>query len=152
MGFFLAKPKGPPKSVVEAFYGLRVNMMIQEYIKEANGIDIRCFVVGKKVVAAMERCAPTGEFRSNLHRGGIAKPIKITASERKVALRAASIMGLNVAGVDLIRSKRGPLVMEVNSSPGLEGIEKVTQIDIADSIIKFIEKNCKPYRLTIGKG
>lgn len=152
IGVVLAETKSAAKSVVEAFYGLRVNMLIQEYIKEANGIDIRCFVVGKNVVAAMERCAPAGEFRSNLHRGGVAQPIKISTSERKVALKAANILGLNVAGVDLIRSKRGPLVMEVNSSPGLEGIETITKIDIADSIIQFIEENYKPYRLRTGKG
>lgn len=117
--------------------------MVQEYIAEAGGADIRCFVIGDKVIAAMKRQALPGEFRSNLHRGGSASIVKLTPEERSTALRAAKTMGLNVAGVDILRSKHGPLVMEVNSSPGLEGIEKATGIDVAEKIIQFIEKNVK---------
>ncbi len=125
----------------------------EEYINEAGGADIRCFVVGDKVVATMMRQALPGEFRSNLHRGGSATLIKITPTERATAVKAAKVMGLNVAGVDLLRSERGPLVMEVNSSPGLEGIETSTGKDIAGMIIEFIEKHAKPYRTkTRGKG
>jgi len=116
---------------------------VQEYIAEAGGADIRCFVIGDKVIAAMKRQALPGEFRSNLHRGGSASIVKLTPEERSTALRAAKTMGLNVAGVDILRSKHGPLVMEVNSSPGLEGIEKATGIDVAEKIIQFIEKNVK---------
>jgi len=129
------------------------NIMVQEYIKEAGGADIRCLVVGDKVVAAMKRQALPGEFRSNLHRGGSASLIKITPTERATAVNAAKILGLNVAGVDLLRAERGPLVMEVNSSPGLEGIESATGKDIASMIIEFIEKNAKPHHTkTRGKG
>ena len=128
------------RSVLEAFLGLKVNIMVQEYIKEAGGADIRCFVVGGKVVAAMKRQAKSPEeFRSNLHRGGIATPVDITDEERNMAVRAAHIIGLNVAGIDIVRSNRGPLIMEVNASPGLEGIEKTTKIDVAGEIIRFIE-------------
>jgi ribosomal protein S6--L-glutamate ligase len=116
---------------------------VQEYIKEANGADIRCFVLGDKVIAAMKRQAKPGEFRSNLHRGGTATLIKLTPEERSTAIRAAKTMGLNLAGVDLLRSNHGPVVMEVNSSPGLEGIEAATQKDVANAIIEFIEKNVK---------
>ena len=123
--------------------GLNVSIMVQEFIKEAGGADIRCFVIGDKVVAAIKRQAKAGEFRSNLHRGGTASLIKITPEERSTAVRAARIMGLNVAGVDLLRSNHGPLVMEVNSSPGLEGIEGATGRDIAGMIIEFLEKNAK---------
>lgn len=123
--------------------GLRANIMVQEYIKEAGGADIRCFVIGDKVVAAMKRQAQPGEFRSNLHRGGSASLVKITPAERATAVKAARVMGLNVAGVDVLRSERGPLVMEVNSSPGLEGIETATGKDVAGMIIDFIEKNGK---------
>jgi len=153
IGVVLAETKKAAESVIEAFLGLNANIMVQEYIKEAGGADIRCFVVGGKVVAAMKRQGAEGEFRSNLHRGGTAKLIKLTPEERKTAVRAAQIMGLNVAGVDILQSKRGPVVMEVNSSPGLEGIEKSTGKDIADIIISFIEKNAKPHRTkTRGKG
>ena len=131
------------ESVIEAFMGLKANIMVQEYIAEAGGADIRCFVIGDKVIAAMKRQALPGEFRSNLHRGGSASIVKLTPEERSTALRAAKTMGLNVAGVDILRSKHGPLVMEVNSSPGLEGIEKATGIDVAEKIIQFIEKNVK---------
>lgn len=124
--------------------GLKADIMIQEYIKEAGGADIRCFVIGDKVIAAMKRQAQPGEFRSNLHRGGTASLIRLTPTERKTAVAAAKIMGLRVAGVDLLRSERGPLVMEVNSSPGLEGIETATGKDVAGMIIEYIEKNANP--------
>ena len=123
--------------------GLKANILVQEYIKEAGGADIRCLVIGERVVAAMKRQAQAGEFRSNLHRGGSASLIKITPEERSTAVRAARVMGLNVAGVDLLRSNHGPVVMEVNSSPGLRGIEDATQKDVAGIIIEFIEKNAK---------
>jgi len=116
---------------------------VQEFIKEAGGADLRCLVVGGKVVATMMRQAKDGEFRSNLHRGGTAKLIRITPTERSTAVQAAAIMGLNVAGVDILRSNHGPVVMEVNSSPGLEGIEAATGKDIAGQIIEFIEKNAR---------
>ncbi len=153
VGVVLAETQKAAASVVEAFRGLKANFMVQEFIKEADGADIRCFVVGDKVVASMMRKGKEGEFRSNLHRGGTAKLIKITPEERKTAVRSAQIMGLNVAGVDLLRSSRGPVVMEVNSSPGLEGIENATQKDVADLIIEFIEKNARHGRTrTRGKG
>lgn len=153
IGVVLAETKKAAESVIEAFMGLKANIMVQEYIKEAGGADIRCFVIGEKVVAAMKRQAKEGEFRSNLHRGGHAEIIKITPEERSTAVRAAKIMGLNVAGVDILRSNHGPVVMEVNSSPGLEGIETATNKDVADMIIAFIEKNAKPFKTrTRGKG
>ncbi len=143
IGVVLCETRKAAESVLEAFMGLNVSIMVQEYIKEAGGADIRCFVVGDKVVAAIKRQAKPGEFRSNLHRGGTAELIKITPEERAVAVRAARIMGLNVAGVDLLRSNHGPLVMEVNSSPGLEGIESATGKDVAGMIIQFLEKNAR---------
>ncbi|MDH5765375.1 MAG: 30S ribosomal protein S6--L-glutamate ligase [Gammaproteobacteria bacterium] len=153
IGVVLAETKKAAESVIEAFMGLKVNILVQEYIKEANGADIRCLVVGNKVVAAMKRQAQVGEFRSNLHRGGSASLIKITPAERATAIKAAKVMGLNVAGVDILRSQRGPLVMEVNSSPGLEGIEKATGKDVASMIVEFIEKNARPHKTrTRGKG
>ncbi|GMG86159.1 30S ribosomal protein S6--L-glutamate ligase [Biformimicrobium ophioploci] len=153
IGVVLAETRKAAESVLEAFMGLHTNILVQEFIKEADGADIRCFVIGEKVVAAMMRKAPEGEFRSNLHRGGSASLIKISPEERKTAVAAAHAMGLNVAGVDLLRSSRGPLVMEVNSSPGLEGIETATGKDIAGMIIEFIEKNARPHRTrTRGKG
>jgi len=153
IGVVLAETKKAAESVIEAFMGLKANIMVQEYIKEAGGADIRCLVVGDKVVAAMKRQALPGEFRSNLHRGGSAALVKISPTERATAIKAAKIMGLNVAGVDLLRSERGPLVMEVNSSPGLEGIENASGKDVAGLIIDFIEKNAKPYNTrTKGKG
>ncbi|MGJ8663240.1 MAG: 30S ribosomal protein S6--L-glutamate ligase [Marinicella sp.] len=153
IGVVLAETKKAAESVIEAFLGLNANIMVQEYIKEAGGADIRCFVVGGKVVAAMKRQGAEGEFRSNLHRGGSASLVKLSPDERKTAVKAAQIMGLNVAGVDILRSARGPVVMEVNSSPGLEGIEKATGKDVAGMIIKFIEDNAKPHRTrTRGKG
>jgi ribosomal protein S6--L-glutamate ligase len=153
IGVVLAETKKAAESVIEAFMGLKANILVQEFIKEAGGSDIRCFVVDGKVVASMRRQAPEGEFRSNLHRGGSAELIKITPKERATAVRAAKVMGLNVAGVDILRSERGPLVMEVNSSPGLEGIETSTGKDIAGMIIEFLEKNARPHRTrTRGKG
>jgi ribosomal protein S6--L-glutamate ligase len=143
IGVVLAETRKAAESVLEAFMGLKANIMVQEYIKEANGADIRCFVLGDKVIAAMKRQAKPGEFRSNLHRGGTATLIKLTPEERSTAIRAAKTMGLNLAGVDLLRSNHGPVVMEVNSSPGLEGIEAATQKDVANAIIEFIEKNAK---------
>ncbi|MFK4765156.1 30S ribosomal protein S6--L-glutamate ligase [Desulfobaculum sp. SPO524] len=141
LGVVLAETDKAAESVIEAFRGLKANFLVQEYIGESKGCDIRCFVVGKKVVAAMMRTCKEGEFRSNLHRGGTAIPVKITPEERSTAVRAARIMGLNVAGVDILRSNHGPVVLEVNSSPGLEGIENATGKDIAGSIIKFVEDN-----------
>jgi ribosomal protein S6--L-glutamate ligase len=153
IGVVLAETRKAAESVIEAFMGLKANIMVQEFIKEAGGADIRCFVIGEKVVAAMKRQAPEGEFRSNLHRGGSASLIKITPQERATAIKAAKVMGLNVAGVDILRAERGPLVMEVNSSPGLEGIEAATGKDVAGMIIQFLEKNAKPHRTrTKGRG
>jgi ribosomal protein S6--L-glutamate ligase len=153
IGVVLAETRKAAESVIEAFMGLKANILVQEFIKEAGGSDIRCFVIGNKVVAAMMRQGPEGEFRSNLHRGGTASLVKLTPAERATALKAARVMGLNVAGVDILRSSRGPLVMEVNSSPGLEGIENATGKDVAGMIIDFIEKNAMPHRTrTKGKG
>lgn len=153
IGVVMAETQKAAESVIEAFMGLKANILVQEYIGEAGGADIRCFVIGDKVVAAMKRQAPEGEFRSNLHRGGSASMIRITPEERSTAVRAARIMGLNVAGVDLLRANHGPVVMEVNSSPGLEGIEVATGKDVAGMICAFIEKNAKPGRTrTRGKG
>ena len=153
IGVVLADTLRSAKSVVEAFRGAHVNILVQEYIKEAGGEDIRALVIGGKVVAAMRRRGPEGEFRSNLHRGGSAQSIKITAEERSTAIRAAKAMGLNVCGVDMLRSNHGPVVMEVNSSPGLEGIEKATGIDVAGQIITFLERNARPGRTkTKGSG
>jgi ribosomal protein S6--L-glutamate ligase len=152
-GIVLAETRKAAESVVEAFRNLDANFLVQEFIKEAGGADIRCFVIGEKVVASMMRQAQEGEFRSNLHRGGSAQVIKITPEERSTAARAARIMGLNVAGVDILRSNHGPVVMEVNSSPGLEGIEQATGKDVAGMIIEYIEKNAKAGRTrTRGKG
>jgi ribosomal protein S6--L-glutamate ligase len=153
IGVVLAETNKAAESVIEAFMGLQANILVQEYIREAGGADIRCLVVGDKVVAAMKRQAKEGEFRSNLHRGGSASLIKITPEERSTAVRAAKVMGLNVAGVDVLRSNHGPVVMEVNSSPGLQGIEQATGKDVASMIIDFIEKNAKPHRTqTRGRG
>jgi len=153
IGVVLAETQNAAKSVIEAFLDVKVNILVQEYINEAQGSDIRCFVVGGKVIAAMKRQATSGEFRSNLHRGGKAKLCAISAEERDTAIHAAKIIGLNVAGVDILRSKRGPLVIEVNSSPGLKGIETSTKKDVASMIIEFIEKTAKPYKTkTKGKG
>ncbi|MAZ38687.1 MAG: 30S ribosomal protein S6--L-glutamate ligase [Legionellales bacterium] len=153
IGVVLAETRKAAESVIEAFLGLKANILVQQYIKEAGGADIRCFVVGNKVVAAMQRQAQPGEFRSNLHRGGEGFKVKITPEERATAIHAAKVMGLGVAGVDLLRSNSGPLVMEVNSSPGLNGIETTTGINVADKIIDYIETNAKPFKTkTKGKG
>ena len=140
-GIVLAETQKAAESVIEAFRVLRAEFLVQEFIKEANGSDVRCFVIGDKVIAAMERTAQEGEFRSNLHRGGTAVVTKLTPTERRTAVKAAQTMGLKVAGVDLLRSARGPLVMEVNSSPGLEGIESASKKNIADAIVAFVEED-----------
>jgi ribosomal protein S6--L-glutamate ligase len=153
IGVVLAETQKAAESVIESFLGMNISVLVQEYIKEAGGADIRCFVIGGKVVASMKRQALEGEFRSNIHRGGSASLIKITPEERSTAVRAAKTMGLNVCGVDILRSNHGPLVMEVNSSPGLEGIEEATGKDIAGQIIRFMEANLKPGNTrTRGKG
>jgi len=144
IGVVLADTQRSAKSVIEAFRGANVNILVQEFIKEAGGTDIRALVVGNKVVAAMQRTGAEGEFRSNLHRGGSARSIKISPEERATAIRASKALGLSVCGVDMLRSNHGPVVMEVNSSPGLEGVEKATGIDIATQIIELLEKNAKP--------
>lgn len=141
IGVVLAETNQAAESVIQAFMGMKANIMVQEYIKEAKGADVRCLVIGDKVVAAMKRQALEGEFRSNLHRGGTASVIRITPEERSTAIRAAKAMGLRVAGVDLLRSNHGPVIMEVNSSPGLQGIETATGKDIAGQIIDYIAKN-----------
>ncbi|MEJ2119935.1 MAG: 30S ribosomal protein S6--L-glutamate ligase [Alphaproteobacteria bacterium] len=143
IGVVLGETERSAKSVIEAFRGANVNILVQEFIKEAGGTDIRALVIGERVIAAMKRTGAADDFRSNLHRGGSAQSIKITPEERSTAVRAARIMGLNVCGVDMLRSNHGPVVMEVNSSPGLEGVEKATGIDVAGKIIEFIEKNWK---------
>lgn len=152
IGVVLAETQKAAESVIEGFMGVNADILVQEFIKEAGGSDIRCFVVGDKVVAAMKRQGAEGEFRSNLHRGGSSSLIKITPEERSTAVRAAGIMGLNVAGVDLLRSNHGPVVMEVNSSPGLEGIEGATGKDIAGMIIDNLEKLKPGKTKTRGKG
>lgn len=143
VGVVLAETRQAGESVIEAFRGLNAYILLQEFIKEAGGADIRCFVIGEKVVAAMRRQGRDGEFRSNLHRGGTAEKVRITPEERSTAVRAAKIMGLNVAGVDILRANHGPVVMEVNSSPGLEGIESITGKDVGALIYQFIERNGK---------
>jgi len=144
IGVILVETAKAARSIIEAFLGLKVNILVQEYIKEAGGADIRCFVVDNDVVAAMKRQAKSSEeFRSNLHRGGTATSIAITDEEREMAIHAARIIGLNVAGVDIVRSNRGPLIIEVNASPGLEGIEKTTGIDVAGKMIELIEHSVK---------
>jgi ribosomal protein S6--L-glutamate ligase len=143
IGVVLAESKAAASSVIEAFHGLEQNILIQKFIKEAKGADIRALVVGRKVVAAMKRQAGAGEFRSNIHRGGTAKKIKLPVEYRRTATAAARVLGLTVAGVDLIESDEGPMVMEVNSSPGLEGIQKATQVDVAAAIIEHIEREAR---------
>jgi ribosomal protein S6--L-glutamate ligase len=149
VGVVLAETGKAAESVIDAFKGLNANILVQEFIKEAEGADIRCIVIGGKVIASMKRQAAKGEFRSNLHRGGTAEAVRISPEERAVATGAAKAMGLNVAGVDLLRSNHGPVVMEVNSSPGLEGIETCSKKDVAGKIIEFIEKTAvKPSKPT----
>lgn len=153
IGVVLAETHQAAQSVIEAFRGLKANILVQEFIKESDGMDIRCFVIGNKVMAAMMRRGKKGEFRSNLHRGGEGTRIRITPEERSTAARAARIMGLNVAGVDMLRSNHGPVIMEVNSSPGLGGIEKTSGKDIAGEIIEYIEGNAAPGKTrTKGQG
>ncbi len=153
IGVVLGETRSSAKSVIEAFRGANINILVQEFIKEAGGSDIRALVVGGKVIATMQRQGAKGEFRSNLHRGGSAQSIKISPEERSTAIRAAKAMGLNVCGVDMLRSNHGPVIMEVNSSPGLEGVETATGIDIAGKIIEFIEKNAEPGKTkTRGRG
>jgi ribosomal protein S6--L-glutamate ligase len=143
VGVVLAQTKAVAESVIEAFHGLDQNILVQQFIKEAKGTDVRAFVVGRRVIAAMRRQALKGEFRSNLHRGGSAEQVKLTPPYRKAALAAARALGLRVAGVDLLESDAGPMVMEVNSSPGLEGIEKATGIDVAGAIIDYLQKGAQ---------
>ncbi len=153
IGVVLADTNKNAESIIEAFMGLKANILVQEFIKEAGGADIRCLVVGDKVVAAMKRQAAEGEFRSNLHRGGTAQIVKLTPAERQCAVSAAKTMGLAMCGVDILRSAHGPVVMEVNSSPGLEGIETATKKDVAKLVFQYIEKNAKPNQTrTKGKG
>ncbi|SET24262.1 30S ribosomal protein S6--L-glutamate ligase [Thalassotalea agarivorans] len=151
IGVVLADTAKAAESIIEAFMGLRANILVQEFVKEAGGADIRCLVVGGRVVAAMKRQGAEGEFRSNLHRGGSAEVVKLTKEERQTAVNAAKAMGLNFCGVDLLRSHTGPMVMEVNSSPGLEGIEVATGLDVAGKVIEFLEKNAK-FNATKTKG
>jgi len=144
IGVVLAETRQAAESVIDAFRGLNAHILVQEFIKEARGCDIRCLVIGGQVVAAIERVAKAGEFRSNLHRGGSARRVVINEQEREIAVRAAATLGLDVAGVDILRAERGPLVMEVNASPGLEGIEKTTGLDIAGMMIGWIEEHARP--------
>jgi ribosomal protein S6--L-glutamate ligase len=152
-GVVLAETKKAAESVIDAFRNLDANFLVQEFIKESKGADLRCFVIGKKVVASIKRVAKPGEFRANLHKGGKAELVKITPEERALAVKATKIMGLNVAGVDIIRSNRGPLVLELNSTPGLRGIEEGSKKDVAGLIIQYLEKNAKKDKTrTRGKG
>lgn len=153
IGVVLCETQKAAESVIEAFRGMKAQFVVQEFIKEAGGADLRCLVVGERVVAAMMRRAEAGEFRSNLHQGGSVEPVRLTPEERSTAVRSARIMGLNVAGVDILRSHHGPVVMEVNSSPGLEGIEKATGTDVAGKIVTFIEGAARKGRTrTRGQG
>ncbi|WP_100641060.1 30S ribosomal protein S6--L-glutamate ligase [Alteromonas facilis] len=154
IGVVLADTAKAAEAIIEAFMGIGANILVQEYIKEAGGADIRCLVVGGKVIAAMKRQAAPGEFRSNLHRGGSASIVRLSPTERKTAVDAAKTMGLNMAGVDILRSKNGPVVMEVNSSPGLEGIETATGKDVAGMLMTHIESklSAKTSTKTRGKG
>lgn len=140
----LAETRQAAESVIDAFRGLNAHILVQEFIKEAQGRDVRCLVIGNQVVAAIERVAKEGDFRSNLHRGGKAYPVVITQQERQIAVKAAATLGLEVAGVDILRAHRGPLVMEVNASPGLEGIETSTDLNIAVLMIERIEQQAIP--------
>lgn len=153
IGVVLGETQKAAESIIQAFGGVNTNILVQEFIKEAGGEDIRCIVVGDKVIASMMRKGKEGDFRSNIHRGGSASKVKITPAERSTAVSAAKAMGLNFCGVDMLRSNHGPVVMEVNSSPGLEGIEGSTGIDVAGHVIDFIEKNAKFGKTkTRGKG
>jgi ribosomal protein S6--L-glutamate ligase len=153
IGVVLGETQKGAESIIQAFGGVNTNILVQEFIKEAGGEDIRSIVIGDKVVASMKRKGKEGDFRSNIHRGGSAERVKITPAERSTAVSAAKAMGLNFCGVDMLRSNHGPVVMEVNSSPGLEGIEKATGYDVAGQVIEFIEKNAKFGKTkTRGKG
>ncbi|MEM9856037.1 MAG: 30S ribosomal protein S6--L-glutamate ligase [Bacteroidota bacterium] len=152
LGVVLAETNKAATSVVEAFESLKTRVILQEFIEEAGGADLRVFVVNGEIVGAMKRQGKEGEFRSNLHRGGAAKVIKLSRAEKSTALKAAKAMGLAIAGVDMLQSKKGPLVLEVNSSPGLEGIEKATGVDIADKIVQYIEMSLSKKRRTKGEG
>ena len=147
IGVVLAETKKAAKSVIEAFYGMNADILVQEFIKEAGNADIRAFVVNCEVVGAMKRQGKDGEFRSNLHRGGKGESVELTPLEKETAIKAASVMGLGVAGVDMIRSSRGPLVLEVNSSPGLKGIETYSKKDIAGKIIEFVEMSTVKFKV-----
>jgi ribosomal protein S6--L-glutamate ligase len=153
IGVVLGETHKSARSVIEAFHGAEIAILVQQYIQEASGRDVRLLVIGGKVIAAMQRTGAAGDFRSNLHRGGSAAQVEITADERATAVRAARAMGLNLCGVDMLRSSHGPVVMEVNSSPGLEGIEQSTKVDVASKIVSFLERNARPGRTrTRGKG
>lgn len=153
IGVVLGETHRAAESIIQAFGGVNTNILVQEFIKEAGGEDIRCVVVGDRVVASMLRKGKEGDFRSNLHQGGTAKSVKITPTERQTAITAAKVMGLGVCGVDMLRSNHGPVVMEVNSSPGLEGVEKATGLDVAGKIIEHLEKHARPNKTrTRGKG
>ena len=153
VGVVMAETNKAAESVIEAFRGLKANILVQVFIEEAGGTDIRCLIVGERVIASMKRTARDGEFRSNLHRGGTATAIKLTPEERSTAIRSARILGLKCAGVDILRSNHGPVVMEVNSSPGLRGIEECTHKDVAGRVIEFIEKHAvRGKNKTKGKG
>mgnify|MGYP001557972742 CR=1 FL=1 len=141
LGVVLAETKKSAMSVIQAFYGLNANILVQEYIKESNGNDVRIFVIDNKVVGAIKRISNKEDFRSNLHRGGTAESIILTEQEKQIAIKSAKALGLKIAGIDILQSDRGPLVMEINSSPGLKGIETITGINIADKIVEFIEKS-----------
>ena len=151
IGVVLTESDKAAESVIGAFRQLDANILVQRFVKEANGEDIRAFVVGGKVIASMKRKAAEGEFRSNLHQGGTAELIKLTPKERATAVKAAEVLGLGVAGVDMLRSNNGPVVMEVNSSPGLEGIEKSSQVDVAGSIIDYLESSVKKHKASTAK-
>jgi ribosomal protein S6--L-glutamate ligase len=144
MGVILAETQASAKSIIEAFSAANINILVQEYIKEAAGSDVRALIVGGEVVAAMRRTGKPGDFRSNLHRGGRADRADLTPDERRTAIRAAEILGLNVCGVDMLRSARGPVVLEVNSSPGIEGIEEATGADVAGAMVRFLERRATP--------
>ena len=144
IGVVLAETDSAAESVIEAFRGMDANILVQEFVHDAKGSDLRCLVVGDRVVASMKRTGKEGEFRANIHRGGFAEAVRITPEERSTAVRSARVMGLNVAGVDLLRTKHGPVVIEVNSSPGLEGIERASGISIAAAIVEYVEKHAKP--------
>jgi ribosomal protein S6--L-glutamate ligase len=144
MGVILAETQASARSIIEAFSAANINILVQEYIKEAGGTDVRALVIGGEVVAAMKRTGKIGDFRSNLHRGGKAETVELSPEEKRTAIRSAEILGLNVCGVDMLRARRGPVVIEVNASPGIEGIEAATGADIAGAMIRFLERRATP--------